>query len=356
MTVSTHKMLADNGQVNTARMNQANSIGPGSKHFFDCTETVAPIVDAIGALELEGVDVTIGAGDDSGVNTRILGFPAAVEGDQAKPPLSSGTWTQPAAKDVVMVVCHKARIDGTTGDAHSGGYGSFYMGDSRNGILRVQPYQAIFGATGDSFHNGFSTPFYASNGIRNDGQIYIHATVKRGTISGGDAQLEHYSDGVLTGARDSSVMPSPLLAEWDNFTPDAVFKISHSAYTDSPQLCTNLTCVDGDVNGDACFTGGYQYPNMTDPVNDAGTRIVCDMGFDWWHLNDAGKREISASFKILPGNSFGSGEYADDYYGFYVGVFDSAPPIADIIAGINWMKTEWVAGNKVVYPGWVSFT
>lgn len=340
MSITTHKMLSDNDLVNNARIAQKDSYGATGKHFFDCTETATPIVDAIGGLTLaDSVDTVIGAGDDSGVNTRILAYKSANDA----PLLTSGAWNQPASKDVMLVMCSKHRINGGHADSDFGGFGSFTIGTTTTGQMRLQPYYGYF----DLNNERFATPFYQPQKIRNDGDIGIYALVKRGNL------LEHYFNGILTGSRDYSDNSVAFKAAFDNFVPDNRFDCGHSAYCKDIFLCfSDLVCTDAAVSG-TCGTK----PNMTNYSEEIGARFACDNTVNsttgLLTQRSDGVGEVAGFFDPIDGNGNSTGEYADDYYGFYMGVFDSAPSSSEVISGINYCKEEWSSGNKVIYPGWM---
>ena len=344
MAISTHKMLADSDIENTARIAPKDSYGAATKHFFNCTETASPLADVVGGLELpaDGVnashEVTIGAGDDSGVNTRLLAYTG---GQATLPVITGGTWTQPGSSNVVLVACGKCRIDPAARDSdiNMGGFTGLYIGQSSTGILRIQPYQAIFQIDADRF----ATPFYAQNAVRSEGDIHIYATVMRGT------RLEHYADGVLTGSRDYANQAAALKTAWDNFTPDTGIACGHGASCSDIAICTDDICVEEELYAPLTCT----LPNMTETITVFDAKISCDFSDETRYLRAPGRKEISGTFNPIDGNNNATGQYADDIYGLYFGVFDSAPSQQEIINGINYMKTEWVAGNKAIYPGWM---
>lgn len=344
MSISTHKMLADAGAVNNAVMDFDNSNGPASKHFFTCTETTSPIVDAIGGLSVpaDGVNsaklVTIGAGDDSGVNTRVLAFSSGV-GDL--PTLVGGSWDQPGTKDVVILACGKTRIDpaDSDGDINVGGFTSLYVGEFSASTFRVQPYQSIFQVGSDVF----ATQFSCENRVRTEGDIHIYAAVMRGTT------LEHWADGVLTGSRDYSEQTDAVKAAWENYTPGNGFATGHSAYCSDIMICTPQPCDD-----DVVFTSCGISPNMSEDFTVFDAPLPCDFSVNGHYLRESGRKEVPSTFNPIAGNRNSTGEYPDDLYGLYMGVFENAP--TDIAYATEWMKAEWVKGNKVVYPGWVSYT
>lgn len=47
------------------------------------------------------------------------------------------------------------------------------------------------------------------------------------------------------------------------------------------------------------------------------------------------------------------GHYPSDYYGMLQHVFSDGLP-NDIEEAMQWMKEQWTAGNKVIWPGWVT--
>jgi len=50
-----------------------------------------------------------------------------------------------------------------------------------------------------------------------------------------------------------------------------------------------------------------------------------------------------------------AGSWPAEYYGLMMSVFADGTPSSDKIEeAMQWMKTSWVAGNKVIWPGWVT--
>ena len=337
-------MLSASGVENVGRIAPKDSYGATAKHFFNCTETASPIVDVIGGLSLpaDGInlakEVTIGAGDDSGINTRLLAFEG---GTGILPTVTGGTWTQPGSSDFIAVACGKCRINAShpDGDVQSGGFTSIYIGEFADATFRAQPYQAIFQVGSDAF----STPFYPPMRVREEGEIYIYAAVKRGSV------LEHYANGILTGSRDYTDQSAALKAEWDNFTPQTGFATGHSAYCSDIVICTPQACDEDIIFSGASCTD----PNMTEPLTVFDAPVSCDFSKPYY-LRSEGRKERSSQFNPIEGNINSTSEYADDIYGLYTGIFENgAPTQSEIIAGINYMKNEWQLGNKVIYPGWM---
>lgn len=91
---------------------------------------------------------------------------------------------------------------------------------------------------------------------------------------------------------------------------------------------------------------------MTDSKDFSGESATWKTAWDNWSPSNEWACGHSAF-----GVPFGANhiEYPQDYYGIAVCSFANGAP-TDLSEALPWMLTEWVAGNKVMYPGWVSLT
>jgi len=323
MTIVSHYAASQAGITDSGSQTQENSIGPNCKHFFPCSaadvaaSTLTDIVNGVVIDPVAETDHSVGAGADNTARVQSFGTNVGI----------TGAWTAPGAKDCVLMVCGKSRIDSGSADVDDGGFITVYVGTAATQILRAQPYYSTFfsGATSDPSSIGLNliaTPMYLPNRTRVDGEDYCFAAVMRGDI------LEHWADGLLTGTNDVTKGPSTMQTDWDNFAPGAEFRCSHSAYCLDVMVCKAST-------------------GLTDPLD-----FPCTIGLVPQAIIRAnGDSEVPGGFKLIPGNAAQTGEYPQDYYGFALFVFENGAP-NDVGEAMNWMKEQWSAGNKVIWPGW----
>ena len=308
--------------VDSGKQTQANSIGVNCKHYFPCDEGVAPAIltDIAGGVVIDPALETDHSLDTGAANTiRMLSFGTNVG--------LTGNLVAPGSSDVVLIACGKSRIDIGNADSDYGGFIAFYIGTAGDAILRVQPYYSTFYSNSVIDPAGtalktIATPVNKELLTRNDGQDYIFAAVKRGN------KLEHWADGIKTGDNDVTLGTAEMQTDWNNFAPGNEIRVGHGAYSTDIVLC-QADSLKLDVGNFNCFI----YPQHVTRSN--------------------GDKEVPGLFKIIDGNSNSAGEYAQDIYGLAVFVFEDGAP-DDIGEAITWMKEQWVAGNKVIWPGWVS--
>ena len=309
--ISTHKMLAASGKENTAQItDQASTLSGNTKAFFDCNESypVTATVDVVGgALTIDNVTGgnTVGDGSEDGVNVSILSTP---DGEH----ITGGNWPDPGTDDYIMLVCGKSVDAGN--DVDDNGAISFYFGERGNGAMRVQPYYASFMDDTDLdclWKADLATPYCETYQRRTVGADYMFAGVKRGNY------MEHYAEGAMTGRVDIVSHADGFLADkWLNqVNRGAIFQCGHSSYG-KRRLCTQQF-----IDFCACLVLG-------EPLN--------------------------GSFEPIPPNTGSIIDYPQDFYGFVVHVFPNGMPSqSEIENGMKWMKPRWLAGDKVIYPGWM---
>jgi len=313
----THKIVNANPRViNTGVMTQANSIGACVKHFFPCDEGagVTKVTDIVGGVEINpaannGHSVATGSSN----TVRMLSW-TTVGSDLG----ITGTWTQPGGKDCLIFTVAKARTD--SGETCDAGHSSWYVGNPSTSSLKVQPYYAVFNSLAGAEFT-LATPFYESLKNRVIGDVYSACAVKRGH------SLEHYAEGVKTGEVSALDVPSSVAgfhAAWDNWTPAPSHRCGHSAMGN-----IKICLPDGTIESDAAACS--YVPQQIDRGD--------------------GGHEYVGSF--INNCVSGSNENAQDYYGYLFCVFEDGAP-DDIAEATQWMEEQWILGNKVIWPGWVS--
>ena len=259
-------------------------------HFFKCDERdpIVAIDDSLTPLSvLAGANRTYQNGDAFSV--RALSWAAASFqfGDN---------WHNFGNNDWMIFSVGRALSDGV-----DVGSPNFYMGSNSALSVKAQPYYAVFSDNSlpDTFYNTTlqTIPYYSTLEYRRAGEVYWSAAVKRGNL------LEHYVNGIKTGEADITSRPA-LAAAWANFQPSNNMLFSHTGL--GPQaLCTQ-------------------------PAIDAG---LC----------------INIGDPVTSGFQDGVVDHEQDYYGFAAFEFPlGAPPPEEIIGNMNLMKTDWVAGRKVI--------
>lgn len=178
-----------------------------------------------------------------------------------------------------------------------------------------------------------SSYYYAANAIVRDGNALGDWVHPGESNVAGDGQLLSVSDGDIyartcrNAGYDSTVpgtygnwsrndysIPSAVVDSWQDPNNSA---IRVHSWTDSL--------------GSVAFTG------------DTGLRGV------WSYIDPAYSVGTLAEFMV--GNTGIAGE--NDYYGIALFVFDSGLP-SDFKDALRWMKEQWIAGNKVIWPGWAN--
>lgn len=307
MSISTHKMLAAAGIENTAQIiDQDSTLSSNTRTFFDCSETapVSVITDAVkGSTITDATPVVVADGEIDGVTVKLFGGPN----------IGVANFDDPGEQDYIIIAC--ARSVDAGADVDDNGAICFYYGNADNGQMKVQPYYSAFVDDTDIFpltRSGVATPFTDDYVFRTVGDDYMFAATKRGN------NMEHYADGVFTGDVDVASHHSGYMSvKWLNQTgKDAFIRLGHSAYA-YPTKCTQTL-----IDSNACEVVGETITSLfQDPISPNTDSIV--------NINQ-------------------------DYYGLVVHFFPNGlPSKAEIENGLKWMKTNWLAGNKVIYPGWM---
>ena len=295
MPISTHKMLAAANQANNAQItDQASTLSGNTKTFWDCSETTPTLVtDVVGSLVLNNATdgVTITTGEVDGRMVRMLLYP---ENGQ----VTNGSLPDPGTQDYIVVVCGRAISDGNIG---------FYYGARSEGQMRVQPYYASFHDDTDPNPLTRSTAFTGEAteySTRTAGEDYMFAGWKSGDM------LHHAADGVRTGTVNVTTHHDGYLAtQWAN------------------QVSRGNACQLG-------HAGNGELASCTQIALEGG---VCEV-----------------LGQPVPGGWTNVTNQAQDIYGILIHFFpNGAPSSAEIENGLKWMKPRWLAGDKVIYPGWM---
>lgn len=322
-TMSSHKMLADQGITDQGKQTQENSLSPCVKHFFSCEEGPGTdnMLDIIAGMSI-GPPAYAGATVTDGFDTSLV---RRLDGGSGTGGMN-GTFYQPHEQDTLIVVCARSIDDTAFGDIGRNGFINFYMGNG--GGMRVQPYYCTLDSVaGDAI----GTPFTHEYGVRVPGQDYMFAGAKAGR------NLIHWADGVETGRAnvDDGRRSAGLLSWWDDFTPGATTRLTHSAYALDVGLCKNgivdpYPIPDTDCAGQGFGPVGYIRPDGS------GTEVL---GIFWPKVDEDNRALV--------------GESAQDFYGILICTFEDGLP-DDVPEALVWMKEQWLMGNKVVWPGWSS--
>lgn len=330
----TIKMANDLGVYAETNPDLTITQGQHGKHFFEMTETepVCVIADSFGSTNIDYNASGITAfytvrsnSDEPGNAVRMMYWANGVNTFLARGVDSA--WTPSLGKDMIMFICakviHAPVSDSITplpdscttpiGNGNNwtendqiewGGAFSFYMGEAHNAIngqVKIQPYYAVFGhdaITAGTTDGQLQTPFYEPMKSRVDGEVYFSCAIKRGNV------LEHYvcdsSGAVFTGSADITTKPAAMQTAWNAGVYGDFFRSGHGA-----------------VGTPGDFTGSF------DPIEGNDRAIV---------------------------------EWQNDVYGIGVSHFvQSAPPENIIRLGMEWMRREFIKGNKKIYPGWMMY-
>lgn len=307
-----HKQIgANNSVTDNGTMTQANSISsPSLRHFVSFEEslpstTVADIKKGVTFCDnTVDTDIDISAGIDS----SSIRFGSETGGVG----VTTQAWDAPGTDDWLFFAVIRAIEDPST---PGNGYACYIeIGGKDIGIF---PYMMRFE---DIDGTGTSRPVYtkdlegnwnyAFNGLPDPGipsasfggwwcdnctgwNLVDGEVYSIGGCKRGD-WLEHYFDGQLVGRINVAEFAEGngfSTGKWDNWTPANDLETSHSGYS-------GVGCNDSEV--------------------------------------------VSTI-----------GHWPSEYYGLMMSIFADGTP-DDIEEAMQWMKTQWLAGNKVVWPGWVS--
>jgi len=300
--------------------------GPCLKHFFPMDEeTNEFLIDVKGGIKLLGYG-EFGVEMDNGTaphSKRLLAWSGHGGGWSNEP--NTMNLYEFAGKDVLIVSAGRAVFDIPGGGG--GGHLSFYIGSSGEAteVLKAQPYYTVFGGT--AVVDGYNTIATLRNQQYKQlksGQDYVFAGAKAGNF------LHHWVNGARTDMADVRKATNEIQTRWANFKPNYIdvdgtwgaFKFGHGA-------------TGGTIN--AC------QPDDTTLANGS----ACDFTYEGHQLNVSGNREKPGTFI----NSLSPSEVAQDYYGAAVFCFEDGLP-DDVPEAIMWMKEQWMAGNKVIWPAW----
>jgi len=292
---------------------------------FRMTETVpiSEITDsALGNTLSDGAgDCTLAAGGAPGVTVAAYN--------------STGTLAENVATigdlDWMMMTAFTS-VSGGAG-SYDNGSGNFYLSH-----IRLQPYVVSFFDQTASAETQIATPIVPDLLRRTEGQTYVIAAVKRGSV------LEHWVDGVLMGSVDTNLLLQSIALEtdstrlaklqslynnWHDLTLGKVISFGHSAYDVLP------TCYDenGDppVGFDAGSTGIW-YPHLSESATFPG---YYEVPGGWYQYDtytgavlDLAQDYLFARLFVFPS---GANNYIDQ--------------------AMIWMKEQALLGNKQIWPG-----
>jgi hypothetical protein len=370
-------MLAGQG-VGDDGISQANSLtAPCLRHFISCEETgtITQLTDIKkAAVVLDSTnpantgDIIMAEGDDPGVTVSLKSWHGGSNVE------TEFTWDAPLDKDFLIMAIGRAKIDPTKPvldpNPYYGGAISFYF-SSNDGAnqpeLKIHPYFTAFTPAGG---DQFSTPYYAPMMRRNADQVYAVCGVKRGDY------IEHWVDGVKRGElevasrleqQDAFNAAGGLggttgLSSFRNFTTgSSSFFTGHAAYDAIPPVVYNQGIQQAGTADESpaeiwaksdANPFDREQPYGEGPYFWAGTPLYDWFNVDGWYAYldraDGGKDVQLGSW--VPSNVL---EEPNDMHGFIVCIFENGMP-DDVGAAMDWMKEQWVLGNKSFYPGWVT--
>ena len=310
--------------------------------FFPCEETgaISSITDLKGGLTLSTAgnpSCTLAEGTTPGTHVRILAL--APTHLSAAPP-------SPGPHDWLMVSAYHSVSQGLV-PPWDNGSGSFYMEDgATGGTVHLQPYNAFLASAGGAGNVGkFSTAASVAMLRRTAGTNYVICAAKRGH------HLEHYAQGILDGrSHDADLLlagvpyldaagedPQPLIDAhrlWFNRGALGTgISLGHSAYNVLPRTFG----VDGlgVPGGPESFPPGVWAPHIPE------SNVI------------KGGYEMTGQFIPWDGFDGAMMNQAQDYLFFAFFIFPSGLP-DDIGPASVWMRDSAAAGNKRVWPGWVT--
>jgi len=373
------RMMVSGQGVGDTGMSQENSLtAPCLRHFVSCEETGGSITQLTdikkGAVVIDTAnpgntgDLSIAEGDDPGKSVNLLLWRGGGTVE------TEFTWDAPLDKDFLIMAIGRAKIDPTKPvldpNPYYGGAISFYF--SSNDVnnqpeLKIHPYFTAFTAASGK---QFSTPTYDPMMRRNADQVYAVCGIKEGDY------ISHWVDGVKRGEinvaerlaqqdilnAEGGLGTTAGLASFRNFTTGSSSMFTgHAAYDAVPPVVYNQGIQQAgtaDESPAEIWTLENALPfNREQPYGNgsyfwAGTPLYTWFNVDSWHAyidrTDGGKDVQQGTW--VPSNVLAE---PNDMYGFIVCVFEDGIP-DDVGAAMDWMKEQWVLGNKVFYPGWVT--
>lgn len=376
MSISTHKMLADAGVENNSQAAHKDKL-TNARHFYKMDEggSATQIEDDIGGIiytEVGSPDFEIGV-ESAATYTVSCGqkdndiAPANV----IDPHTGAGATYAPGAKEVVLVAMSRSVYDPQGTDSPAGdpspyglqrGFGGMIVGgrqstdndtltgapNAQDGRLIVNHHDGFWtarGATGKIYETDIRTVlqddgsnWYDSFHAPEVGVDTISCVVKRATY------MEFYRDGErISRSYDvNEVLDADALSSWNNWIPDTgvMRPLVHTEWRARPYW-TGADCQSSGVN--SWETLGLVFPHSAadfprpDGLNFAfssgNTSNICQ--------SVAGERT--------------TGEYPQNFYGCLMMTFENgAPDKQEIINGINYLKEQWLLGNKTLYMGWAA--
>lgn len=325
----THRQLRNAGLTDNGQMTMLNSIGPCCKLWLPCTETSGTtLTDAVAGAVLTPSSIsfvtpnTVRAAAATGVGP----YPAVGL------TLTSGSFPTIGTKNFILFGVQKLSNDMARANSYlmlndtAGNYLGVFDGDGAQ-LTRSGSNTIVSGT--DTFAGADGAGNSASNAIIRDGDslgnwcmplLVPDPGAQGNTVGTGDVYARVCRNDGFNGAGT----PMGRYSRNDYNIPDSTIQ-SWQTY---PDLSGAILSYNGMTFGTSLggLPGVWSY---IDPAFSVGT------------IN-----------RIQIGNGMAG---QNDYYGIALFVFDGALP-SDFKQALRWMTAQWQAGNKVLWPGWVSVT
>lgn len=302
------------------------------KMFFPLNETSGTtIADAIGGVVLparrmefvvsNAIRLEVGAGTGHALQANTGVTPSA------------GVFPTVGQKDFILFAVQRlsnglARANsyfGMKSSTHS--YVGVYDGDGAG--IRDAGLDIL--ADTETFTGQDGNPFDVANAIVRNGNAlgnWTHAETANAVAQGNTVGAGDVYARVCRGVGYNPAVPGTF-GQWarnDHGIPDAVIQ-TWQAINSSGQYITPPTLSWGGLTFGTSYGG---LPGVWPRIDG-----VYSIDFE----------QFVVGTNILAGDN--------DYYGIALFVFDNGLP-SDFKEALRWMKSQWVAGNKVIWPDWVS--
>ena len=310
--------------------------------FFPCEETgaISSITDLKGGLTLGTTGnplLTLAEGTTPGTHVRMYGW-----GTPA--PLMSAASPSPGPHDWLMVSAYHSASQGLV-PPWDNGSGSFYLGSVATGMVRLQPYNCSFFVDEPNEFGQLATSTDVAMLRRTAGTDYVICAAKRGH------HLEHYAQGALTGRSPDADMLLAAVPYVEAAQRESAALIAcHAAWYDWTNLGAQLQC-------------GHSAYNLlprtygTDGLAVPGGPVPAPPGVWVPSLPESnvlpGGYETTGHFGSWDGFDGVMLNQAQDYMFLAFFIFPGGLP-DDIGPASVWMRDSAAAGNKRVWPGWVT--
>lgn len=325
----THRMQRAAGLSDTGQMTMQNSIGPCCKMWFPMTETSGTtLTDVAGGAVVTPTSLSFVT---PGTVRPILGAGFPLSAGVGLTP-TSGALPTIGTKDFILFAVQRLSDATARANTYFGlkNAADDYIGvfDGDGATIR-SCVTSLPHAETETFAGQNGSPFNTANAvIRNgsslgnwvhpdtadaaaqgntvgSGEVYARVLRNEGYIDSNPATYGRYS-------RNDFGIPDSIIASWQTPLGGGNPVLSYSDLTFGTSV--------------AGLPGVWPY---IDPTFDVGTIT-----------------KITAASAVPAAN---------DYYGLALFVFNSGLP-SDFKQALRWMKAQWIAGNKVIWPGWTSIT